>query len=72
MGNKHEFLSCQNLKKNLKQCSCSYASCDNKGLCCKCVAYHRKKYQLPGCFFTPEIEQTYDRSFRSFCNNQKK
>ena len=47
---------------NLKQCTCSYASCSRKGFCCECVEYHRKAHELPGCFFPPDAERTYDRS----------
>ncbi|MDI6631229.1 MAG: DUF6485 family protein, partial [Thermoanaerobacteraceae bacterium] len=44
--------------KNLKSCTCTYAHCDKKGLCCECVAYHREHGELPGCFFPPEAERT--------------
>lgn len=52
--------------KNLKSCTCTYAHCDKKGLCCECVAYHRERGELPGCFFPPEAERTYDRSVQAF------
>jgi hypothetical protein len=54
------------VKKNLAQCSCTYESCERKGKCCECVSYHRTKQELPGCFFSPEVERTYDRSIRCF------
>ena len=47
--------------KNLKQCSCTYECSSRKGLCCECVSYHLKARQLPGCFFPPDAERTYDR-----------
>ncbi len=57
---------CENRKKNLVDCTCTYAACDRRGLCCECVAYHRSSGQLPGCFFPPEVEKTYDRSVRKY------
>jgi Domain of unknown function (DUF6485) len=60
------------LKKNLVQCTCSYESCSRRGKCCECVAYHRRSNQIPGCFFTPEAERTYDRSITKFIAAQKK
>lgn len=50
---------------NKKSCTCSY-DCVNAGVCCACVAHHRRKRQLPACFFPPEAEKTYDRSFEHF------
>ncbi|TAL16355.1 hypothetical protein EPN96_09485 [bacterium] len=52
--------------KNLKDCPCTYTSCDKRGVCCKCVAYHRAKGQMVACYFTPEAERTYDRSTKAF------
>jgi len=52
--------------RNLARCTCTYEPCDKKGLCCECVAYHRGRGELPGCFFPPEAERTYDRSVRAF------
>jgi len=57
---------CLNLNKNLKNCSCSYGSCGRKGMCCECVDYHRRNRQIPGCFFSPDAEKTYDRSVKKF------
>jgi hypothetical protein len=54
------------LERNESQCTCTYVGCDKRGRCCECVAYHRDKEQLPGCFFSKEGEKTYDRSFRRF------
>ena len=53
-------------EENLKQCNCSYDPCSRKGICCECVAYHRKMRQLPACFFPADVERTYDRSFERF------
>ncbi|MDD5236349.1 MAG: hypothetical protein PHU91_01565, partial [Candidatus Omnitrophica bacterium] len=55
-----------NQKENLKNCTCSYYPCDRKGCCCECVAFHRSVSQVPGCFFPPEKEKTYDRSVTCF------
>lgn len=52
--------------KNLNNCLCSAAECPRQGICCDCVQYHLLKRQLPGCFFSPEAERTYDRPFEHF------
>lgn len=54
------------IEKNTAACTCTYDSCPRKGKCCECVAYHRSKKQLPGCFFSPEGEASYDRSYKRF------
>lgn len=53
-------------ERNLKFCSCSYASCSRKGICCDCIDYHRRKGEIPGCLFPSEAEKTYDRSIAHF------
>lgn len=60
--------ACPNIKHNLADCSCTY-DCEKKGLCCQCVAYHRKMRQIPGCFFSAQGERTYDRSYANFCGD---
>ena len=55
-----------NIERNKARCTCTYEPCPRKGLCCECVTYHRKSGELPGCFFSPEDEKTYDRSFERF------
>jgi len=57
--------------ENLNNCTCTYTSCDRRGLCCQCLAYHLKSRQLPGCCFPPEAEATYDRSFENFARAWK-
>jgi len=52
-------------EENLRNCNCTYP-CSRKGVCCDCVAYHRKMRQLPACFFPPDAEATYDRSYDYF------
>ena len=54
------------MEKNLKNCTCTYSSCSRRGACCECVMYHRKNGEIPGCFFPPAAERTYDRSIRAF------
>lgn len=55
-----------NREKNARVCSCTYNACLRRGMCCQCVAYHRKSGEIPGCFFPPEIEATFDRSLKAF------
>jgi hypothetical protein len=57
---------CDQLKSNLAACTCTYVSCEKRGQCCACVAYHRANGELPGCLFPPEAEKTYDRSARHY------
>jgi hypothetical protein len=52
-------------QNNSEKCNCTYP-CDKKGICCDCISYHLKRKELPACFFPPEIEKTYDRSFKKF------
>jgi len=67
------FVECRK-EKNLEKCTCTYPHCERKGLCCECVAYHRERGELPGCFFPPEVERTYDRSIEAFirCYQKRK
>lgn len=51
--------------KKQKDCNCSYP-CDKKGMCCECIAYHRKRGELPACYFSEEKEKTYDRSISNY------
>ena len=53
-------------EKNAKTCACTYDTCNKRGICCDCIAYHLKSRQLPGCCFPTEAEATYDRSFEHF------
>jgi len=56
--------------QTLKHCTCTYTACDKRGSCCKCVVYHRQKGEIPGCFFTPEGERSYDRSLSNLCKDR--
>jgi len=64
--------NCVNKEKNLKDCNCSYEPCSRKGTCCECLAYHRKSDQLPACYFSDSVEQTYDRSISNFIRNHNR
>ncbi|MFC1754473.1 DUF6485 family protein [Thermoproteota archaeon] len=63
--------SCLNKEENLKKCNCSYVPCSRKGICCECLHYHRRSNELPACYFTNEVERTYDRSIDNFIRTQK-
>jgi hypothetical protein len=54
------------IKKNQQACACTYLSCSKRGKCCECVQYHNSRGELPGCFFPPDIEKTYDRSLKMY------
>jgi len=58
-------------QENLESCNCSYEGCPRKGVCCDCIQYHRKKGELPACFFSEEAEKTYDRSIEKFIEDYK-
>jgi len=53
-----------------KDCRCSYQGCPRHGNCCQCVAYHSKKGQFTACFFSPEAEQSYDRSLQKLLEDR--
>ncbi|MGC9031367.1 MAG: DUF6485 family protein [Minisyncoccia bacterium] len=59
-------------KENLKRCPCTWPDCPRKGICCECLKHHLKKGELPACYFSPEIEKTYDRSIENFIKNWKR
>lgn len=59
-------MSCQGDKE---KCACTY-QCERRGNCCACVAYHRPKGQFPACFFSPEAEKSFDRSFASLIQDR--
>ncbi len=52
-------------ESNLKFCNCTY-QCSKKGVCCDCIAYHRRNGELPACYFPADIEHGYDRSVDNF------
>jgi hypothetical protein len=53
------------IKQNAQMCNCSF-SCEKKGKCCDCVAYHRKRGELPACYFSAQDEKSGDRSFENY------
>jgi len=57
-------------KENLKKCPCTYMDCPRKGICCKCLAYHLERDELPACCFSKEAEKTFDRSFERFAKDK--
>ncbi|MCU0607009.1 MAG: DUF6485 family protein [Candidatus Edwardsbacteria bacterium] len=59
-------------ESNKTSCTCTYEPCPRKGVCCECVAYHRKNGEVPGCFFSQAGEASYDRSVRSFIKDQSR
>jgi hypothetical protein len=63
---------CANFTANAKSCPCTYEPCEKKGFCCQCMNYHRRNGELPACYFTPEVEKTYDRSIARFVATRKK
>ena len=63
-------LECR-LQKNKAQCNCTYDPCPRKGKCCECIPYHWQVKELPACFFSPEVERSYDRSIRRFIAENK-
>lgn len=63
---------CPNKERNLQMCNCTYEPCSRKGICCECLAYHRKNQELPACYFSKEVEATYDRSISRFLKSRQK
>ncbi|MBN2415133.1 hypothetical protein JXO52_04790 [bacterium] len=57
---------CANTQKNRQSCNCTYDPCPRKGICCECIAYHRRMGELPACYFPDDVERTWDRSIRRF------
>lgn len=51
---------------NAAHCTCTYDPCSRKGVCCDCLTYHLRAWQLPGCCFPAAAEATFDRSFEHF------
>ncbi|MDP8292448.1 MAG: DUF6485 family protein [Candidatus Orphnella occulta] len=59
------------VSQNKKICNCSYEPCSRKGICCECIAYHKNNNELPACYFSDDIEKTYDRSIENFIRHYK-
>ena len=43
---------CPNKEKNLQHCNCTYEPCSRKGICCECLAYHRRNERTSGLLFS--------------------
>ncbi|NLF24825.1 MAG: hypothetical protein GX589_04110 [Deltaproteobacteria bacterium] len=56
--------------RNLKNCNCTY-DCERKGMCCECIAHHRRAGELPACYFSESAEKTYDRSIEFYLKQKK-
>jgi hypothetical protein len=54
-----------NKERNLTYCNCTYP-CGKKGICCDCIASHRRMGELPACYFPDDMEAGYDRSVENF------
>jgi Domain of unknown function (DUF6485) len=63
-------MDCKNKKSNSAQCNCTYPGCARHGVCCQCLAYHRRSGELPACYFTAAEERTYDRSISFFLRSR--
>jgi hypothetical protein len=59
------------VEKNKADCNCTYEPCSRKGICCECIAYHRRSGELPACYFPEDVERTYDRSIERFIETYK-
>ena len=62
-------MDCPRYEENMKNCNCTY-SCDKKGQCCLCVAYHRSMGELPACYFSNAAEATYDRTVEKYLEDR--
>ncbi|MGE5707991.1 MAG: DUF6485 family protein [Bacteroidota bacterium] len=56
--------------REAKDCRCTYP-CPRRGHCCACVRHHRDRGEVPACFFTPEAEQSYDRSVENLSRHHR-
>ncbi len=57
---------CPSREDNLARCNCTHEPCSRKGICCECIAYHKRLGELPACYFSETAERTYDRSIAAF------
>ena len=62
---------CAKRAANLEACNCSYEPCGRKGICCECLAYHRRSGELPACCFSDEAERSFDRSIERFVRDRR-
>ncbi len=59
-------------EENSANCACTYSGCPRNGVCCDCIAYHREKNEIPGCYFSSDGEKKYDRSIKAFIDDYNK
>jgi len=59
-------------KQSTSHCTCTYTGCEKRGNCCACVTFHRSRREVPGCFFTPGGERSYDRSLANFLRDRER
>lgn len=59
-------------EKNTSKCNCTYEPCSRKGICCDCISYHLGNGEVPACFFSADVEKTYDRSVERFIEASRK
>lgn len=62
---------CPNQSVNLESGPCTYEPCERKGICGEGLRHHRSDGELPACYFTPEVERSYDRSIARFLMSYK-
>ena len=55
---------------NTLPCPCTF-NCPRRGRCCACVLHHRTHNEgVPACFFSKEVEATYDRSVEALARDR--
>jgi len=59
------------IEENKSVCNCSYP-CSKKGMCCECLRSHLRSGEVPACFFSDDVEKTYDRSIENFIRAYQK
>ncbi len=64
-------MACDNLKKNMTHCNCTYEPCSRKGKCCECIQYHKSMDEIPACYFSKEQESSFNRSIEYFVSKRK-
>ncbi len=40
---------CPNIESNKERCTCDHKDCPRYGMCCECIAFHKKLGQKPHC-----------------------
>ncbi|MFW6235149.1 MAG: DUF6485 family protein [Desulfovibrionales bacterium] len=55
-----------------QECPCTSLGCPRHGLCCQCMQYHRKRMEIPVCYFSEEEEKTYNRTLEFYSKRRFK